>query len=105
MSETRPARRRAQDLAQQERNERMARLLREDLAFLMGLPQFRRFALKLLEDCYTFRSPMTGNGWTPFNCGKQAVGQALFGRLLEVDDDFLGQFRREWFAFVKKEGL
>ncbi len=97
--------RKVREAAQRERNERTARLLREDLAFLMGAPQFRRFALKLLEDCSTFRSPMTGNEWTAFNCGKQAVGQQLFGRLLEVDEDFLGKFRREWNAFMQKEDL
>lgn len=95
--------RRVREAVQKERNERMARLLKEDLAFLMGTPQFRRFALKLLDDCSTFRSPMTGNEWTDFNCGKQAVGQQLFGRLLEVDEDFLGKFRREWNKFVKED--
>lgn len=105
MSDNRPARHRAQEIAQREKNERIARLIQEDLAFLMKTPQFQRFAIKLLEDCYTFRTPMTGNSWTQFNCGKQAVGQILFGKLLEVDEDFLGKFKREWFAFLKREGI
>lgn len=90
---------------QREKNARFQRLMAEDLAFLVQIPQFQRFALKLMQDCGTFKSPMTGNGWTSFNCGKQSVGQSLFERCFEADDEFLTTFRREWKRFMNREAL
>jgi hypothetical protein len=106
MTQRRPRQERRQESQEQkERNARFARLMAEDLAFLVQIPQFQRFALKLMEECRTFKSPFTGNGWTAFNCGKQSVGQNVFDQLLEVDDEFLTKARREWSQFLHKEGL
>ena len=49
----------------------------EDLRYLLGVPQFRRFYVRVIEMCFENRTSFTGNAQTYFNEGMRNVSLLL----------------------------
>lgn len=58
-----------------------------DVAHVLSSPQGRRFYWRLLTECKTFESIMTGSAYTYYNSGKQDLGHYLLGELNAADPE------------------
>lgn len=58
---------------------------REEMRYLLSLPQFRRFAWELLQNTHLFKSSFTGNSETFFREGERNVGLRVYARIQEAD--------------------
>lgn len=70
----------------------------DDLAKLLGQPEFRRFVWSLIcERCQIFQSPFNPNGSTQsVNIGRQGVGLELLAEIERVDARLVPQMMIEY---------
>ena len=61
----------------------------EDLKFLLGEKQGRRFLWKLLGETKLFEAVWQPGEWAGYYAGRQDVGRVLFGRIVKVDPQAL----------------
>lgn len=88
------------------RNRREKRAEERRLAairFAWSTPEGRRYMWDLIEFAGLLRNPMTGNGWTEFNCGSQNVAQRIFADVSAACPEMFILAREEAMKFQKRE--
>lgn len=70
----------------------------DDLAELLKLPAFRRWAWVLIcEKCKLYQSPFSSNGSVQtLNIGRQDVGRELFADIERIDPELITAAMREY---------
>ena len=66
-----------------------------DLGSVLSHPEGRRLLWRILEECKTFSSVMTGNSWTHYYAGKQDLGHYLMSEITEANEDALFVMMKE----------
>lgn len=67
----------------------------EDLKKVLSSRSGRNVLWKILGECGTFRSVMTGSSYTFFNAGKQDLGHYLMAEIEQADQDALFEMMKE----------
>jgi hypothetical protein len=58
-----------------------------ELAYLMGLPEFRSFVWWVLEQTHIYKTSFTGNSETFFREGERNIGLKVFSRVQEASPE------------------
>ena len=66
-----------------------------DLRKVLDTTFGRKVLWRLLEECKTFSTVMTGNSWTHYNAGKQDLGHFLMSEIVEADEEYLFKMMKE----------
>jgi hypothetical protein len=85
----------AQAQHQRDRAERIQAAQLADVAALMNLPAFRRYAKRYLTICNVFTSTFTGNSETFFKEGRRAVGTTMFGEIMQTAPERFAELMAE----------
>lgn len=67
----------------------------DDVFFILGSPQGRRFFWRYLGRCGIFRTSMTGNNTTFFNEGERMIGLNLLADLNEANPEAYAVMQKE----------
>lgn len=74
----------------------------DDLKYLLGLPQFRRFSWRLLAHCGFLQVPFnTNNSQQSFLIGRMDIAHFLFSEMNNADEELVFKMMKEGKSNVK----